>query len=188
MFFSYSQKEQKESWLWKTPTSSEVRGWRLLSLNPTSIHSNSVFQIHREWRRLSKAGAVNFMYRLWNCHRGHVLCSVLLQKQVRPFLWWLKVTSKRKLFSFIVSISSPSRGVLCTLVQHVNRELEYSMDHSECRWSCGGGRAFSDTLWEVSDTQWLHNLITCLHKGSAGSMKRLTLLSRRKSVDCLLWT
>lgn len=117
MFFSYSQQEQKESWLWKTPTSSEVWGWRLLPLNPTSIHSNSVFQIHREWRRLSKAGAVNFMYRLWNCHRGHVLCSILLQKQVRPFLWWLKVTSERKLFSFIVSISAPSRGVLCTLVR-----------------------------------------------------------------------
>lgn len=65
--------------------SSEVQSWRLSVLCPANIHSNSVFHIHRERRSLSKAGAVNFMYHLWNYRRGHVLCSILLQKQVRPF-------------------------------------------------------------------------------------------------------
>lgn len=92
----------KKSLLWKAPTSSEVQGWTLSLLCPANIHSNSVFQIHREWRSLSKAGAVNLMYHLWNCHRGHVLCSILLQKQVRPFLLSVKkVTSQRKHFVFL---------------------------------------------------------------------------------------
>lgn len=79
--------------------------WGLSRLRPASAHSNSVFHIHREWRSLSKAGAVDFMYHLRNCRRGHVLCSLLLQKQVRPFL--------QSAWSFFVfSVSSASRGIL----------------------------------------------------------------------------
>lgn len=104
--FSYAG-QNKKNLLWKVPPSSEVQGWKLSLLCPTNIHSNSVFPIHREWRSLSKAGAVNFMYHLWNCHRGHVLCSILLQKQVRPFL------SSVKRLPLIGSTLSSSKFSVC---------------------------------------------------------------------------
>ena len=105
----------KKTWLWKSPTSSKLKVWRLCLLSHANFRYNSLFWIHREWRSLSKAGAVNFMYHLWNCHRGHVLCSVLLQKQVRPFLSSVKRLLLRgsTLSFFKFSVWALGRRILC---------------------------------------------------------------------------
>lgn len=84
-------------------------------LSHANFRSNSLFWIRREWRSLSKAGAVNFMYHLWNCHRGRVLCSVLLQKQVRLFLSSVKRLLLRgsTLSFFKFSVWALGRRILC---------------------------------------------------------------------------
>lgn len=115
----------------KSSYKSDVKGWKLC---PANIHSNSVFQIRREWRSLSKAGAVNFMYHLWNCHRGHVLCSILLQKQVRPFLSsatrLLLSESTLSFFNFTICVTG--RGILCEWVHQTSpNDLESLTDCGE---------------------------------------------------------